>query len=262
MRLRMVLPALLLLPCGCTTVQLERSTARQAATWTDLQYKQVLDNVALACASPGALPHFAVAGSGVTQVTDSATAADVFAPFYFPGNSNAAPGAGAGRQVSAQWDLAPVTDPDKLEGIRCAFRLATGCPPEDAAHCTEVLRNLLGREPDPAHYPQGWFCVGTRHQVPRAACYVGRYRDTYAWVLPEGVEGLTRTTLSVLDVATTESLPHTRKVESWYAGEPGEQKPLLTRVERTEREAGDKDGLTPRRGRVDFFRSRGLNFVP
>ena len=51
----------------------------------------------------------------------------------------------------------------------------------------------------------GWFVVGTKKDVPRHACYVGRYCDTYIWVPPENLEMLTRFTLAILDIHTYRS---------------------------------------------------------
>ena len=50
--------------------------------------------------------------------------------------------------------------------------------------------------------PQGWYSVGCKQQVPGNACYVGHYGDTYAWVMPEGIEGLSRFTMTVMELAT------------------------------------------------------------
>ena len=51
----------------------------------------------------------------------------------------------------------------------------------------------------------GWFVVGQKKDVPKHACYVGRYCNTYVWVPPENVELLTRLTLAILDIHTFKS---------------------------------------------------------
>ena len=51
----------------------------------------------------------------------------------------------------------------------------------------------------------GWFRVGQKRDVPKHACYVGRYCNTYVWVPPENVELLTRLTLAILDIHTFKS---------------------------------------------------------
>lgn len=45
---------------------------------------------------------------------------------------------------------------------------------------------------------QGWYHTGTKHQVPHDACYVGRYKDRYAWVCPGEVEELAEFTIKIL----------------------------------------------------------------
>ena len=52
---------------GCTHRQLDRSTLRQAGTVTDLQYRQVLTNLAMVHANPDVLPYFAVVGTGAPR---------------------------------------------------------------------------------------------------------------------------------------------------------------------------------------------------
>src|SRR5438067_4666392 len=59
---------------GCTSVRLGQRTIRQASTLPDLQYQQVLDNLALFSTNPSALPWHVNLREGTTQVTDSATA--------------------------------------------------------------------------------------------------------------------------------------------------------------------------------------------
>jgi uncharacterized membrane protein YgcG len=61
------------------------------------------------------------------------------------------------------------------------------------------------KPPLPIHVPyeeflrNGWYCVGQRRDVPRAACYVGHHCDTYVWVMPDQLEGLNNFTLAILD---------------------------------------------------------------
>ena len=60
---------------GCTHTQLSHSALHQADTTTDLQYNQVLSNLALFHCNPDALPHFSVVGTGGASVTDQGMAA-------------------------------------------------------------------------------------------------------------------------------------------------------------------------------------------
>src|SRR4051794_3835710 len=107
---------------GCTHRQLRRSTLSQAQTITDIQYDQVLTNLAMVRANPDVLPYFAVVGTGGTGVSDQGTASTelewdtmTLARKMF--------GLNASRQVEEQWTMAPLVNPDKLRAIRSAYQL-------------------------------------------------------------------------------------------------------------------------------------------
>ena len=55
-------------------------------------------------------------------------------------------------------------------------------------------------------YP-GWFKVGSRHDVPKDACYVGQCGKTYAWVMSDHIVDLSNFTLAILDIATLAQVP-------------------------------------------------------
>ena len=65
-----------------------------------------------------------------------------------------------------------------------------------------VCRQLDVIQRDLAKIRPGWFHVGTRHDVPRDACYVGRHGHRYVWVGPEGREALTEFTLTVMKLSS------------------------------------------------------------
>jgi hypothetical protein len=44
----------------------------------------------------------------------------------------------------------------------------------------------------------GWFGTGSKREVPPDACYVGRYKDRYAWVRRDGLRDLTQFTIAIL----------------------------------------------------------------
>lgn len=48
--------------------------------------------------------------------------------------------------------------------------------------------------------PPGWYHLGCKKDVPKDACYVGRYGDRYAWVTSDGIPQLARLTVTVLNV--------------------------------------------------------------
>ena len=66
---------------------------------------------------------------------------------------------------------------------------------EVASELNEIIDELKTIHP-------GWYHGGRKHDVPKDACYVAHYKDVYVWVSPEGVDGLTEFTLSVLEMAS------------------------------------------------------------
>src|SRR4051794_41498872 len=56
---------------GCTSGRLRQRTINQGGTLPELQYQQVLDNLARFAASPDSLPWHVNLREGTTQVTDS-----------------------------------------------------------------------------------------------------------------------------------------------------------------------------------------------
>jgi hypothetical protein len=177
---------LVCLTTGCTSIGLERASVRQAETWSDIQYQQVLDNLAMFSCNPSAVPFHLLQTGCNPQIADSATVTPslTFAP---TGRSlTSVLGLQGGRTLTENWSTAvAITD---LPKIRHLYRVAIGVeapgPGEEDVH-------------------SGWFCAGRKHDVPRDACYVGHYHDRYAWVMPNGVEGLGLFTLEVIEAAAT-----------------------------------------------------------
>jgi hypothetical protein len=117
---------------GCATpLALRRQTVHQADTVADLHQQQVLDNLAKFVADPYAIPSFAFAQSGSTEVADQAdTGLDI--GWIRSGFDAIGLSFGAQRNQTATWTTMPVTDPRKLELMRCAYQRAvtqcTGVP--------------------------------------------------------------------------------------------------------------------------------------
>ncbi len=127
---------------GCTSVRLGQRTMRQASTLPDLQYQQVLDNLALFATNPSALPWHVNLREGTTQITDSASAGaavDLGPP------SNTLPQLFGSRTVVVQWGMAPVINATELRLIRLAYRRAVGLAempdPEFLSELAHELKN-------------------------------------------------------------------------------------------------------------------------
>jgi hypothetical protein len=115
--------ALALAASGCTGHQLRKSTVGQARTLTDLQYQQVLDNLAIFSLDPSTLPWHVSLKTGVAQVTDTGSAG---AMLSIGSRVTAAPNVLGTRSVVEQWSTVPVTDDMTLELLRIAYRNAMG----------------------------------------------------------------------------------------------------------------------------------------
>ncbi len=248
---------------GCTTGRLRQRTINQGSTLPELQYQQVLNNLASFAANPAALPWHVNLREGTTQITDSVTGGslvDLGPPAVTQ------PQLFGSRTAVAQWGMSPVIDASELRLLRIAYRRAHGLadmpdpefldelahelkdqlatnsdlrdeselfyenasrlsrtPRELNAHITttndeafyapadsaerdrdlsplarNVRRKIEAIERDLARIGTGWFHVGSKWEVPKRACYVGRCGDQFVWVEPDGLEALTEFTLIVL----------------------------------------------------------------
>ena len=95
----------------------------KAPTLPELQYQQVLDNLALFSANPDALPWHVNIREGTSQVTDSASvgaAVDLGPP------AETLPQLFGSRTTVAQWGGSPVIDTLELRLLRVAYRRASG----------------------------------------------------------------------------------------------------------------------------------------
>ena len=195
---------------GCQSIQLERHTIRQARTLTDLQYKLVLDNLAMIDWNPAALPFFSAAGTGLTNISQAAQAS--FSPsvdlllnpaktLYRYYSDKFGYGLQGTQTNLEQWTTASVLNPDELDLMRCVYRRTLGYAD---AKCESDLASYFASKPElMAAMQKGWLCVGIHgEKPPKNAAYVGHYDKHYVWVMPEAVEPLTRVTLAILDIAT------------------------------------------------------------
>jgi hypothetical protein len=194
---------------GCQSIQLEHHTIRQSKTLTDLQYKLVLDNLAMLQTNAGALPFFSAAGTGQTNVQQAASASIspsvdlLLNPFKIYRYYSDKFGYGfTGSQTNLeQWTTASVLNPDELVLMRCAYLRTLGC--YDATNDPKLFNFFSGKPEVLAAMQKGWLRVGCDgEKAPHDAAYVGHYGHQYVWVTPAGVEPLTRLTLGILDIAT------------------------------------------------------------
>lgn len=143
MRPWIILIAVTILGTGCTHTALERRTVKQASTLTDLQYKQVMDNLAMFAGNPEAMPWHVKIKGGLIQIADQGNVT-LGAEFPIPVVGEAVtklfPSAGAQRGIVGQWDVDPATDPDELEMLHLAYRKAVR--PDDPSLRQEILEKI------------------------------------------------------------------------------------------------------------------------
>jgi hypothetical protein len=170
------------LACGCMNQQLRFSANRTIKTLPDLQYQQVVDNLAMIAANPDFLPYLAVAGQGSVQVTDNRSSSLGLKIPLVPQTPEDLI-LGASRNVTGTWSLGTITSPEKIRDMQTLYR--------------EAVRGSLRGEP-----ASSWLQIGRGRDVPTKACYVGRHGGVRVWIMPDGIEGLSALTLAILDVAT------------------------------------------------------------
>jgi hypothetical protein len=232
---------------GCTHLALQKDTVRTTNTLADLQFQQILDNVARFHCNPDTVPSFAVASAGTVSVLDTAGAG--VSPTYSPTLTFAQQGGGAlpilsllfpctaSRAVTENWSLMPITDADNLRRLRCAYRLLVmGESTPNYEFCVKQMKEFFaGEEAGLADYypPRGWYGVGGKKDVPKGACYVGCHCGTYVWVLPGGMNDLALFTMGALDLATGKlRTPQETEVRKYW-GEPKPENLVETTVTRT-----------------------------
>ncbi|HKI38556.1 MAG TPA: hypothetical protein VKA46_42300 [Gemmataceae bacterium] len=243
---------------GCTTFSLEQHVIAQAASTSELRYREVLDNLAMVANDPYALPVYTSLFAGTAQVTDSAQVGATTqwqhvlrtAAGNQSGFASEAANPQASRMVLENWTLDPVVVPEKLEAMRCACQWVIYGPERACADCPGLLASP-DQAPSPgrhfgvadrlARLPPGWLHLGTRKDVPLSAAYKAHAGDTWVWVMPDGLEGLADFTLVFQDIVRINSnsptlfypllLPSPLQFITWpYAAAGGRQYELSALV--------------------------------
>jgi hypothetical protein len=248
--MRRAVPIIVLLSTltGCTHLALEKDTLKTTNTLADLQFQQVLDNVARFHDNPDTIPSFAVTTAGTVSVNDQNSAG--VSPTYSPTLTFFLQGGGAlpilsllfpisaQRAVTENWSLTPITDADNLRRLRCAYRLLVmGEATPNYEFCVKQMKEFFaGEEAALVDYfpPRDWYGVGGKKNVPKDACHVGCHGCTYVWVTPEGMNGLALFTMGALDLATGKLRTPQRTVVRKYKGEPKPENLTETKVTTTE----------------------------
>ena len=108
---------------GCTAVRLRDRLVTQSETLTELQYKQVLGNLARLHLDPYALPFQVMLHDGTAEIQDNGAAnITLFRSSMLP------PTVTGSRTVVEQWSVHPVSDDTALKVLRVAYQRALGMP--------------------------------------------------------------------------------------------------------------------------------------
>lgn len=175
-----------LLAGGCRHTALRGDTLAMASTISDLQYRLVLDNLAMLGSDPDLLPWHVKLDDGIVQVEDEGRLALDISPLAADLDPLSA--AFGERRQTQRWGLVPVTNPEELRDLQALYRQAMGREVEGDP--IEEIENI----------PRGWFETGGARDVAVDAVYVGRWREHYAWVRPGRTRELTNFTLAVLSI--------------------------------------------------------------
>lgn len=119
---RILLVLGLVVSTGCTSNRLRQRTIHQGGTLPELQYQQVLDNLARFASNPASLPWHVNLKEGTSQVTDSLSGGAL----VDLGSASTQPQLFGSRTAVAQWGMAPVVDSTELRLLRYAYRRAQG----------------------------------------------------------------------------------------------------------------------------------------
>ena len=160
-------------------------TLRLTTTVPDIQQVQVLDNLARLSADPGVLPYYTVITNGTANVTDRGKASGfltypaqtIVKQLHQQRGGQLGPLSGE-RDITGNWSLKPLNDPNRLAAMRCACQIALGMA--DQIHPVDIERLKVFLKIKYKAYngnpmeviPSGWTCRGTKWEVPKHWPYV------------------------------------------------------------------------------------------
>ncbi len=190
---------------GCTHLQLQRNSNRQARTISTLNEQQVLDNLAMFVCRPYATPSFSTPATGLNQVQDQG--GFILGAGGFTGNFWNALSANGTRTIQESWTLNPIIDPNRLRLMQCAYQHAVGASPAECQHCCEIELDWYGSDYDcngPCAITCGWLQHSNRwRDVPKCCCeHYGYYCGTYVWVDPCYEHEFSKLVMTIVEFAS------------------------------------------------------------
>ena len=194
---------------GCTMMSLERHTVAQTDSAIELRYREVMDNLALIASNPSALPSYSSIYSGSAAVQDTGQLVSTTIVPYSAGSEALNPS--VTRQITENWVLDPLLDPERMEAIRAACQWVIGGADQVNKESISLLirpdqapqgpMRHFGVADELSRLPVGWLGVGKRSNVPACALYKAHCGETWVWVAPNGMRGLAKFTLILQHIA-------------------------------------------------------------
>jgi hypothetical protein len=209
---------------GCTATSLKSYTLNQALSVSDMRYRQVMHDLAVAANNPGVLPAFALTASGTATVARTASI-DTMTIWdqAVRGLSREVLLGSATHNPQLMWTLTPVVAEPQLEALHYACLWAILGPPPEGSRAMELLRAWRDddlypkpkgatRHLSPYHFgvacqlaalPPGWARVAKAGCAPRGAAYSATVGGVTVWVDRRDLPALSEFVLVVLDISTT-----------------------------------------------------------
>ena len=209
---------------GCTHMQLQKNTNRQAKSVSEIYEEQVLDNLAMFVCNAHSTPFFAVPASGTNQVSDNGkvdAGANAFTLRFWKFVS-----AGGSRQMNQSWGLSPVVDPGRLRLMQCAYQRAVGASADYCQQCCELETAFYGPKyvcNGPCEITCGWLqWSDCWKDVPKCCCKkYGHHCGTYVWVDPCYEHEFSKLVLKIADFASGSFASRPTKEVRFYLNDDG-----------------------------------------
>jgi hypothetical protein len=186
--------ALLIALDGCQALHSERKAVSMANGLSNIQYRQVMDNLALMADNPGALPHFIETDSGKTLTQGTGTSGvgltwtlftTAMTPIFDKTLlSSVNPTATYQQQDIDEWDTTPSLDPIQELVMRALYLKALGaCVPGPEAEAAEAF--FTPNPPPPYNDPKVWAAMQAldKKLPPGLAWSLAGYKPEYTLAL-------------------------------------------------------------------------------
>ena len=218
---------------GCASSHLRFNTVQHAETLSDIYEIQVLNNIARFKVNPHATPHFEIPDSGGTDIEGDVNletgAFNTFRTQF---------GASTSRTGTSSWVLNPVTDPNKLFRMKCAYQRTVGYSQADSCDsCCDEQKKITLKEKtrkdsddmtfkevcyDPCSANSCWFACSRKIRDAKASgCQFGEYRGLYVWVPKSGQADFSQLVFDILRYATKDPASAAKKEVTLYLDSNG-----------------------------------------